>query len=61
MKLKPIGKGSSADSLGYSFSLLVSWLEDIRDSELEKADTKPAYLKRAEELDTLVCRLSDLE
>lgn len=60
MPLSPIGKGSSADDNGYNFDLLLGWLESIRDSELEKAETKPAYRKRADKLSDLVDGLQDL-
>ena len=59
-RLKPIGSRSMADEHGYSFDLLVSWLEDIRDSELELADERPAYKKRAHKLSDLVDELSSM-
>lgn len=61
MNLKPIGKGSSAADSGYSFELLVGWLESIRDHELELAETKPAYTKRAHKLSDLVDELQGME
>ncbi len=49
--ISKIGKGSMAEEHGYSFDLLLGWLEDISSSELEKAETKPRYEKRAHMLE----------
>ena len=58
--LDPIGKGSSADDLGYDFDLLVGWLEDIKESENDKADEDERYRQRAEKLEEAVCALQNL-
>jgi hypothetical protein len=62
--MKPIGKGSDADANGYTFQLLLGWLETIRDHELERSETKSArspVRRRAEKLSDLVDELSALE
>ncbi len=59
-RLKPIGSQSMADYHGYSFDLLMSWLEDIRDSELELAEEDPSYTKRAHKLSDLVDELNSM-
>lgn len=59
-KLKPIGEGSYAESHGYDFELLMSWLESIRDEEIEKAEEKPAYEKRADAFSDAVDRLNEI-
>lgn len=61
LKLKPIGSGSDAENYGYTFSLLISWLSDIRDHELEVAEGKPRYQKRAYKLSDLVDELESMD
>ena len=45
LPLVAIGEGSDAHEHGYYFDLLMSWLENIRDHELERPHRK--YEKRA--------------
>jgi hypothetical protein len=45
LRLAPIGDGSDAHEHGYYFDLLFSWLENIRDHELERPHRK--YVRRA--------------
>jgi hypothetical protein len=62
--MKPIGQGSFADANGYTFQLLLGWLETIRDHELERSEDKPPtspVRKRAEKLSDLVDELSAMD
>jgi hypothetical protein len=59
-KLKPVGSGSDAEEYGYRFDLLLSWLESIRDHELELSESKPQYTERAEKLSDAVDSLCSL-
>ena len=60
-KLDAVGEGSKADEWGYDFDLLVGWLEDIKESENDKADEDERYRQRAEKLEEAVCMLQDLQ
>lgn len=58
-QLDPIGMGSYANEHGYDLGLLVSWLESIRDSEVEKAMDNPNYCERADAFSDAVDKISE--
>ncbi len=54
-KLKPFGKDSAANDMGYDLPFLIGWLEDILSSEEDATGRRAKLLEKAEEAHQLLC------